>query len=132
MKKYIMLSLLFLVQTAHAQFWDGNKLYGWLNDSQQRTYGILYVGGVADAEYSLRMRSSLLSMAAGQADLMPHFCIPDNATTGQVADVVKVYLEKNPQVRHERASDLVYESLKATWPCPQNKLHVTLGSMFGG
>ncbi len=42
--------------------------------------------------------------------------IPDGFSHQQVVDIVHLYLANNPAVRHENASFLVTEALKAAWP----------------
>lgn len=44
-------------------------------------------------------------------------CIPDGVTLGQIAQVVLVYLNSNPERLHETASILVVDALVDVWPC---------------
>lgn len=45
------------------------------------------------------------------------FCIPDKATNDQLKDVVKLYLNKNPSVRHQDGPSLVIVSMIDAYPC---------------
>lgn len=44
-------------------------------------------------------------------------CIADGVTQGQLKDVVKKYLDENPESLHEAAYVLVYSALRKVWPC---------------
>jgi len=37
--------------------------------------------------------------------------IPDGVEAGQVVDIVKLYLEKHPEIRHETAPKLIHSAL---------------------
>ena len=47
------------------------------------------------------------------------FCRPKGATPDQMADIVKKYLEDNPQVRHEGVPAYIAVALYKAWPCPK-------------
>jgi hypothetical protein len=60
----------------------------------------------------------------GQAnadDAMPLFCYPPDATLQQLADVFKKYLTDNPQDRHRPAVNLLVESMRKNWTCPESR-----------
>ena len=42
---------------------------------------------------------------------------PRNITAGQAQDVVKRYLENNPEKRHFSADSLVINAVAQVWPC---------------
>jgi hypothetical protein len=44
------------------------------------------------------------------------FKVPSNVEAGQIFDVVKNYLEKHPEKRHQSASSLVMMALKEAFP----------------
>lgn len=46
-------------------------------------------------------------------------CQPAGVTGDQIIDVVKKFLEENPERRHEDASALVYSALFDAFPCPE-------------
>ena len=103
MKKLIWLTLAMSV-TAHAEFWDGNKLLSRLQSTGfDYGTGLGYVMGVSD---SLQGATS---------------CPPANVTLGQIADMVKQHLESVPSTRHLSADQHIYYVLKKTWPCASSK-----------
>lgn len=99
--KYKALILAMFCTVAQAEFQDGNKLLSDLQSSyiENRMYGLGYIIGVAD-------------MGRGYIN-----CMPENATAGQIRDMVKNYLENTPAERHITADILVNRVLKAVWPC---------------
>lgn len=95
-------ALVALCATAHAEFWDGNKLHNHLNGSTgEQLLGLGYVMGVADALQHIT------------------FCPPSNVTAGQVRDMVANYLSNVPADRHLTADGLISKVLKGVWPCAQ-------------
>jgi hypothetical protein len=100
MKKLIV-GLLFVPCMASAEFLDGNGLLSRMNDSETvpRMVALGYVQGVADVYARVKV------------------CAPQNVTAGQARDVVKQYLEINPERRHYSADSLVVNALAQVWPC---------------
>jgi hypothetical protein len=100
MKKTIV-SLLFIPGIACAEFLDGNGLLSRMNDSESipKMVALGYVQGVADVYARVKV------------------CAPQNVTAGQARDVVKQYLELNPERRHYSADSLVVNALSQVWPC---------------
>lgn len=102
--KAIIAAMALVSCAAHAEFKDGNKLYsqmqegfasnGWFN-------AIGYITGVADTLTGVTI------------------CAPEGAkiTAAQIYDVVKNFLEDNPQFRHFPADRIVARSLSRLWPC---------------
>lgn len=45
------------------------------------------------------------------------FCLPDNATNGQIARIVVKYLKDNPKLLNEGRAGLVWLALKDAYPC---------------
>jgi len=86
---------------AHAEFYTGNELLAKLDADSvvERAIGLGYVIGVSD-----------------MGDGIVH-CPPNHVTAGQVRDMVRGYLVRNPAERHLSADVLVNKILKATWPC---------------
>jgi hypothetical protein len=102
------LVLLLNVPAAQAVLIEGNELYESCEASDFRWVICMgYVAGVADTLETDRA-------AGGDA---PKVCIPTQGTRGQVIDVVKLYLERNPQERHLAAAVLVTKALVAAFPC---------------
>jgi len=98
MKK--LLILLAFCGSAHAEFRDGNKLLSDLQgDIYDRMHALGYIVGVAD-------------MGRGFVN-----CMPENATAGQINDMVKNYLINTPADRHLTGDVIVNKVLKAVWPC---------------
>jgi len=98
MKKYIA-SLILFSASAHAGFFDGNKLYQEMQNNP-RLFAIGYVAGVHDA---------------GDRAV---FCTPDSVRVGQIFDLIKLHLEMNPADRHEAADIIIMRVLKQHYPCP--------------
>jgi hypothetical protein len=102
MKRIACLTLVALCATAHAEFWDGNKLLeratseGWYD----RGTAIGYVMGVTDTTYGVI------------------HCAPSNLTAGQVEAMVLQHLRAYPARRTQSGDSIVMEVLKAAWPCP--------------
>ena len=103
--KRLLWPLVLVSCSAHAEFWDGNKLLQALNGNHsEQMMALGYVVGVADA---VRSRD---------------WCPTSPAiTAGQIADVVKIALERTPSVRHLTGDTLVSASLASTWPCASNR-----------
>ena len=99
MKK--LLIVLALCGSAHAEFRDGNQLLRDMESSESinRMHALGYIVGIAD-------------MGRGYIN-----CMPENATAGQIFDMVKNYLTNMPAERHLTGDILINRVLKATWPC---------------
>lgn len=98
--KRVLLTLALVATTAHAEFYNGNELLRMMRGNsteQAAAYG--YVVGVNDALHKITL------------------CIPNGVTVGQANDVVRAYLEANPQVRHFSGDSVVAAALMAVWPC---------------
>lgn len=112
MKRLLMLMIttIFHITTANAgAYYTGNFLLRMLNaetvaDSQV-TYsqGLGYIAGISDSfdEWLI--------------------CTPQNATLGQLAKVVKKYLDANPEKLNQPASSLAFTALRSVWPCAQKE-----------
>lgn len=99
MKKIILMFVL-VASAAHAEFKDGNKLYQQMTGNGGDYLNALgYITGVSDAT-----RSTV-------------HCIPENATAGQISDMVKLHMEQKPQLRHYPANIIVAYVLQQAWPC---------------
>ena len=97
----VIASLLFIPSIGCAEFLDGNGLLSRMNDSEAipRVAALGYVQGAADVYAGTKI------------------CMPKNVTAGQARDVVKQYLEINPEKRHYSADSLVLNALAQVWPC---------------
>ena len=67
-----------------------------------------YIVGIVDTIEAMQA-SGLLPRNA--------LCIPDGATKGQIADVVRQHLADHPERRHLDSGSLVPEALNAAFPC---------------
>lgn len=85
---------------AQAEFKDGNKMLSQMNgDFGDRMLIMGYVTGVIDALSSVTI------------------CAPANLTAGQSVDMVKMYLENNPAIRHFSGDAIINKVMSAMWPC---------------
>ena len=89
-----------LAGSAHAEFWDGNKMLDRMN------------GGIAEQMQALGYVMGISDMGQGTLH-----CPPPNATAGQMEDIVKRYLNNNPAVRHLSADTIVNRALALVFPC---------------
>lgn len=101
MKKFLA-SLLMIPAMANAEFISGNELLSNLKGNlDERMFAIGYIAGVSD----------FLDGAT--------VCSPNGVTLGQMRDLIKEYLENNPQQRHYSADSLIRNRLEQLWPCKQ-------------
>jgi hypothetical protein len=99
MKKLI-LSAALLAGSAHAEFMNGNDLLDKLTGtSTDQVLGLGYILGVFDASRGT------------------YICPPGQITAGQTRDIVKGYLERNPQHRQNTGDLLTTIALATVWPC---------------
>lgn len=103
MKKAILAALICIAPAVQAEFWDGNKLWGNLNEPAGFSNGAAlgFVIGVHDL---------------GEGVL---HCSPSSINAGQAKDVVVAYLQEFPSLRHNAAQLLVTRALARAWPCPK-------------
>ncbi len=100
--KKLLLALALVAGSAHAEFWNGNDLLEKMTGTNmEQIMALGYVMGVFDSQ-----RSSTI-------------CPPTNSgiTAGQMRDVVKNYLERNPQHRHHTGDLVTVVALATVWPC---------------
>lgn len=99
MKKILVTLLAFVSLSAFAELkQDGNEMLKHMSKN--------------DASYS---EGVMLGYIRGIADNM--HCIPGEVTNGQTFDVVKKYLEQNPELRHQYMGVLVAKALNKAYPC---------------
>jgi hypothetical protein len=103
--KKLLIVLLLATSSAKAQFLSGNELYSSITAAEdyKRLYAMGYVAGVADT---------------GNKAL---HCINQGVTMGQVFDVAKKYLERNPEIRDFSADSLLTIAFAQAWPCAHKK-----------
>ena len=101
MKSIAAIILALIAGSAQAEFKDGNRLLADLQSSyvEDRMHAMGYIVGIAD------MGRSVIN------------CMPENATAGQLRDMVRNYLENTPAERHFSGDLIVNKVLKTVWPC---------------
>ena len=92
---------------------SGNELYEecsatGVDKSAKHVACMAYVTGVLD--------TLGLAQTAGRDGA--NVCLPGGVTRRQMGDVVKLYLERNPQERHRDAASLAAQALAQAFPCP--------------
>jgi hypothetical protein len=94
----------------NAGFDSGNRLYEDCSSENyfNRGYCGGYVVGIVDTIEAMQASGVLPESA---------LCIPEGATKGQLADVVRQYLDDHPERRHADAGSLVPEALGTAFRC---------------
>lgn len=100
MNKWLVI-LLLATGPAQAEFYTGNDLLERIRsrDSIERLEALLYIAGAADAH-----RGAVS-------------CPTPEVTLGQVYDLVKNYLERNPERRHQPGDWIVAAAMRPVFPC---------------
>jgi len=114
LKKFTWPALVLCCASMHAAaaFMDGNRLHmGFEGGPLDVAASRAYVMGVIDSAESLK------ALPGSNVVFYACFDVPNGATAGQLGDVVKVWLQKNPQHRHFNAPSLVANALAASYPC---------------
>lgn len=89
--------------TAHAEFFTGNDLlHKMRGNSIAQLEAMHYVAGATD---------TLRGVIA---------CPPPDVTLGQINDLVRQYLERNPETRHRPGDWAVATALRGPWPCAKS------------
>ena len=89
---------------------NGNALYADCTEGNAR-YCTGYIIGIVDAAALFK------ALAASNKNDPILICTPDDATQGQVRDVVIRWLEENPEQRHLAAPSLVLEAIFEKFTC---------------
>lgn len=99
--KKLLVALLMVPAMAQAEFKTGNELLGNLRADSivENMVALGYIMGIADSTRGVSQ------------------CGPADATAGQMKDMVRNYLEANPQIRHFTADLIVKSVLSQAWPC---------------
>lgn len=100
MNKWVV-CLLLVAGPAHAEFYSGNELYEKMRspDSVERLGALMYIAGVSDAHRGVVS------------------CPSPEVSLGQLFDMVKNYLERNPERRHRTGDWAVATVMRAAFPC---------------
>ncbi|MDR7145169.1 Rap1a/Tai family immunity protein [Rhizobium sp. BE258] len=130
MRKYLAtVALLASVSNAYAGFWDGNFVHSQCKQNNM-TFVHGYIAGWIDKWETDKGAVEATFERKGEtpADLVApkailgvfisrDFCLPDNASAGQIADVFCKYLQENPARRAESSESLLARALEDAWPC---------------
>jgi hypothetical protein len=107
-------------------FVDGNGLHKLCEESPDAAWA--YVLGKVDAILTEQYyRSPITPPAEWGIDepKPPTLCLPENATSKQLRDVVCLYLAKHPEERHLKGGTLVSRALTGVFPCAELEEHLT-------
>lgn len=106
MKKLICIFAL-LCGTAHAEFFTGNDIQKWSDESASSnvSFGMLY-GYIAGA------------YDAGRGTL---HCSPKDVRLKQIVDMVTNHVNANPATRHFTGDVITAWVMQQTWPCAEKK-----------
>lgn len=101
MKQLVIAATLLAATNAHAEFWSGTKLRDMLAEKPGVNAGAAhgYIIGVHDA-----------------GEGVVH-CSPSTAKAGDVVNVVRIYMDAVPHTLSKSADAVVFDALKARWPC---------------
>jgi len=90
----------------------GNLLYEKLTSSNAfaKGYAAGYVAAIVDDR---QLAQNMGELSEGGLRV----CVPNEATVRQIIDVVKKYLENNPENRHYGAASSVVLALRQAFPC---------------
>jgi hypothetical protein len=98
--KRLLAAAMMVPALAHAEFYSGNQVLGFINgNTTEHLFALGYVMGAADAAWGV------------------YFCPPQGVTAGQVYDMVTKGLNNSPSLRHKSADSLIAVILGAEWPC---------------
>ncbi len=89
---------------ARGYFYDGNELLRLCQASATFCRG--FVAGITDHQSWVE-----------RGDVRAWYCVPENATIGQLTDVVLKHLDQHPESRHNTAVSLVAIALYDAFPC---------------
>jgi len=92
-------------------YFDGNKLLGDCQ-SEMETFR------VACSQYIVAV-SDTYTVTTNATNMTPVYCLRKSVTIGQLTDVVKAYLIKNPADRDISAPYLVIRALAEAFPCAE-------------
>lgn len=117
MKK--ILTIITLIFTSNCFAVTGNDLHAWFksNNDYENGSASYFVIGVSDAMGSYRTTEIRVAKSEKRKPKLSYnFCPPEKITNGQILDIVKKYLDDNPQERHHEGQLLVLNALQV-WSC---------------
>ena len=114
MKRIIVFLMLFVALPVQADFYDGNALYAGLADYRTEPMRDIVTASAATG-FVLGVADTLRGFGDSRTGLQ--FCLPSEATRGQVIDLVLAYLRDHPELRHYTAWSLTAAALSLAFPC---------------
>lgn len=93
----------------------GNELYPMCKRAAQVTGGRNSTE-LAQLSFCVGTVSTLLSVSELLNESL-RFCPPDGVTNGQAIRVVVNYMERNPQIRHQKLHQIGLVAMREAWPC---------------
>lgn len=90
------------------------------SDMSEKLQAIRYIEGVIDMEKAFWV---VEMTNRDDKKIKPHYdnlvCPPNGYTIGQVSDIAKMYIEKNPAYRQLDAAQHAHYALLLAWPCTE-------------
>jgi len=97
-----------------ADLFDGNIVYRFFEQCEKFENGDKSIENYWNCGVSKGYVAGIHDAWFGQA-----FCTPEDASLGQVAEVVHLWLKNHPDDRSYSAESLVLAALHESWPCPE-------------
>lgn len=111
---------LLAASTACQAYNTGNDLLVALETVEERPSALKFIQGSSNA-MRFGYLTALQAIRPGTSDAAAlrvyGSCIPDAVTVGQVADVVKKYLQEHPEQRHQTSVQLIRRAELSAFPC---------------
>ena len=113
MKKTIAIAALSIATAASAQM-TGNQMHQMCisQDSALKASCFNLIAG-----FSYGVNAAQIQSEQSNKNYKPPVCFPDGYENRQAVDLVKNFLEKNPQHRHHPIDALMMVVLQSTFPC---------------
>ncbi|OUE62697.1 Rap1a/Tai family immunity protein [Citrobacter freundii] len=114
MKRFLFFVGIFAFSFAvNAKSTNGNDLYDWSKSSDR----MLNSRSGDDESFKSGLYMGYVTGAVDIMYVSGMICPPENATSGQMLDVVKLYLENHPERRADGASLIMNAALRSAFPC---------------
>ena len=97
-----------------ADLFDGNIVYRFFEQCEKFENGDKSIENYWNCGISKGYVAGVHDAFIGQT-----FCTPTDASLGQVAEVVHLWLKNHPDDRSYSAESLVLAALHESWPCPE-------------
>ena len=112
--------------TAQAeQMFDGTRLQALCRNNREAAEA--YLGGWHDKrEVDMTFATGAINMLSGEnfarriyAGITGPYCLPDNVTEKQLADVACAYIEGHPQEHADKGVGIISSAMEDRYPCPK-------------